>query len=186
MVPKCSGYKCLFSVVSTWVQILQESYLHHKSYLFISLILRSLYHWEGAEVGYLVRSCKRSHKWLTCIICSKFLNFFVCHTDRTNLASLCKFVFFDVTNSLDLFQHQSWRLRDNGALKVLPPWLLHRKWWTGHLLNDWHLPPACHVKFRLWRLQNISRSNGNVDFDSGKTTSHQGRGRWLLECLTSW
>jgi hypothetical protein len=66
-----------FSVVRTWVWILRESYLHHKNYLFISLrIVRSLRHWEGAEVGYIVRSCKHSHKRLTCIICSKFSNFF--------------------------------------------------------------------------------------------------------------
>ncbi len=39
------------------------------NYLFISLILCSLHHWEGAKVGYLVRSCKCSHKRLTCINC---------------------------------------------------------------------------------------------------------------------
>ena len=41
------------------------------NYLFISLILCSLHHWEGAEVRYLVRSCKHSHKRLTCIMRSK-------------------------------------------------------------------------------------------------------------------
>jgi hypothetical protein len=59
---------------------------HHKYYLFISLILRSLHHWEGAEVGYLVRSCKCSHKRLTCIIRSIFF----CHASSQTKFSLDK------------------------------------------------------------------------------------------------